>query len=83
MVYVYVLVSVEKEFRLYIGMSEEVERRLAEHNRGKVQSTKAFRPWRLVVKEKFFSRKAAREREKELKQGSSRERLKLRWGIGQ
>ena len=79
MVYVYVLMSVKKGFRLYIGMSEEVERRLAEHNRGKVQSTKAFRPWRLVVEEKFFSRKAAREREKELKQGSSRQRLRLRW----
>jgi putative endonuclease len=80
MIYVYVLISEAKgAVRLYIGMSENVEKRLEEHNSGKTKSTRNFVPWQLFKKEKFENRVAARKREKELKQGSFRERLKQNW----
>jgi putative endonuclease len=40
MFFVYVLVSDVKGLRFYVGMSENVERRLLEHNSGKTKSTK-------------------------------------------
>ncbi|MCH8850302.1 MAG: GIY-YIG nuclease family protein, partial [Chloroflexi bacterium] len=46
MSYVYILESVNTG-RYYIGCTDDLERRLHEHNNGKSASTKAFRPWRL------------------------------------
>lgn len=48
-------------------MSADVEKRLATHNAGRVRSTKAFIPWRIVHVEKYDTRLAARERERLLK----------------
>lgn len=71
MYYVYVLYSAGFE-RQYIGMSDELDRRLVEHNSGKNQSTKAFKPWLLIHKESFDSREDARVREKYLKSAAGR-----------
>ena len=47
MYYVYVLLS-DKDNRFYTGFTDNLKRRVAEHNSGKVQSTALRRPLRLV-----------------------------------
>ena len=42
MYFVYVLKS-ENNWRFYVGMTENIERRLTEHNSGKTKSTKGYR----------------------------------------
>jgi putative endonuclease len=51
--FVYVIVSTNQELRFYVGQTDNIERRLAEHNAGKVKSTKAFIPWK-IFKLKLF-----------------------------
>jgi putative endonuclease len=75
MEFVYVLRS-EKDGKLYIGLTNDVIRRLEEHNAGRVTSTKGRRPMKMVRLEKFLDRKKAAEREKCLKTGQGREFLK-------
>ncbi len=75
MVYVYVIKS-KVANRLYVGMSENVEKRLIEHNKGITQSTKPYRPWDLVFFEELNNRMEARQREKYLKSGVGKEFIK-------
>ena len=49
-VFVYVLRSLKSQV-LYTGMTENLERRLVEHNQGKTRFTKGHLPWELVYKE--------------------------------
>jgi putative endonuclease len=44
MIFVYVLQSAV-DGRFYVGLTNDLQRRLSEHNRGKMKYTKAFRPW--------------------------------------
>jgi putative endonuclease len=73
---VYILYS-SKFDRYYIGMTEDINRRLLEHNNGKTPSTKPFIPWIVVYTESFDSRVAARGREKYLKSAAGRRWRKL------
>ncbi|MCX5726194.1 MAG: GIY-YIG nuclease family protein [Candidatus Saganbacteria bacterium] len=73
--YVYVLRS-EKDDNIYIGINNNLDRRLKQHNSGKVNSTKHRSPFKLIHRELFPSRKSAREREKYLKSGFGRELIK-------
>ena len=73
--YVYALNS-EKDNRIYVGLTENVERRLKEHNSGKSLSTKGYRPWKLFYVEEADSLPEARLKEKKLKSGSGKEFLK-------
>jgi len=66
MFYVYILKS-EKDKKLYIGYTDNLQRRIKEHNEGKVLSTKPRRPFELVYFEGYKSEKDARQREKNLK----------------
>jgi putative endonuclease len=75
MYFVYVLQS-EKDGRLYKGFTEDLKRRIKEHNNGKNKSTKGYIPWKLIYFEEVKSRLEAREREKFFKSGSGREYLK-------
>ncbi len=79
MFFVYVIVSESKGLRFYVGMSENVEKRLKEHNSGKTKSTKSYTPWKLFFTESFATRLEAREREKYLKSGSGKEKIKYKW----
>lgn len=47
--------------RYYIGISENIYNRLAEHNFGEVKSTRAYRPFALVYEEAFADKKSARK----------------------
>jgi len=74
MYYVYVLKSL-KDGKLYTGITNNLDRRLKEHNKGKpsTPSTKNRGPFILIYKESVKSRKEARRREKYLKSGIGRE----------
>jgi putative endonuclease len=72
---VYALRS-EIDGRIYVGFTENVERRIKEHNAGRTKSTKGYRPWKLIYQEEVPGRQNARKREKYLKSGSGKEWLK-------
>ncbi len=67
---VYVLNSMRYS-RYYIGHTKNMKSRLAEHNRGKVRSTKAFAPWKVVYTETYGSKSEAFRREMEIKKYKS------------
>ena len=58
-------------------MSNNLIRRLSEHNEGRNLSTKAYLPWEIVLKEQFETREEARKREKYLKSAAGRKWRKL------
>jgi len=69
--YVYILKS-EKNGRYYIGSTNNLERRLSEHNSGKTKSLKYLYPLRLVFEKACESRIEARKIESKLKKFKSR-----------
>ena len=81
---IYVIQSLVDQ-RLYVGMSENVTRRIKEHNNGRVFSTKGYRPWKIVYTETIGDRSQTRIREKYLKSGSGKEwiKAKLYSGVAQ
>ena len=76
--YVYVMRS-EIDGRFYVGMSENVENRIKQHNSGMTFSTKGYRPWKIIFVEEFETRLLARAREKYLKSGIGKEFIKNKW----
>jgi putative endonuclease len=50
-----------------VGSTEDVEKRLLQHNPGKSISTRAGKPWELVHIEKFTSRSEALIQERKIK----------------
>lgn len=58
--------------RIYIGQTEDMDRRLNEHNSGKVTSTTTDKPWTLLKTELFASRSEARWAERQLKASRGR-----------
>jgi len=77
MFYVYALESIENS-RLYIGYTNDLRKRLDEHNRGLNFSTKPFRPWRLIYYEACLNKNDAMRREKYLKTNQGARLLKRR-----
>lgn len=71
MYYVYIIES-KVSGAQYVGMSASPKRRLIDHNRGKVRSTKSGIPWKIIYAEVFESRTQARAREKYLKSAAGR-----------
>jgi putative endonuclease len=63
--YVYVLRSL-KDGKLYTGYAEDLQRRLEEHNTGKIQSTRFRTPFEIVYYEAGRNQKDALHREKYL-----------------
>jgi len=70
MFYVYILQS-EKSGRYYTGFTDDIERRLQEHNNGENPSTHNKGPWKLVYQEPFPTRSEAMKRENEIKRKKS------------
>ncbi len=66
MFYVYILQS-RKDFGYYIGITDNLEKRLREHNLGKTKSTRSRRPFILKYRETFGTKTDARRREIKLK----------------
>ena len=66
MYYVYIIRS--EEGRTYTGSTENIEKRLAQHNSINYRSwTNRFKNWELVYSETFETRLDARRREREIK----------------
>lgn len=63
---VYILKSLNYN-RYYIGHSADAEKRLSEHNAGRVRSTKAYKPWKIVYFEVKSNKKEAYKREMQIK----------------
>ena len=72
MYYVYLLRSDAMPSHRYIGFTNDVGRRLAEHNSGKSNATRFGAPWRVVTVIGFDSRDRALAFERYLKSGSGR-----------
>ena len=68
--YVYLLRSIPHPDRRYIGSTDNLRRRLDQHNAGKSIHTAKFRPWRLVTSVAFRDDDRALAFEKYLKSGS-------------
>jgi len=66
MFYVYILKS-KKDNRLYLGYTNDLRKRLKEHNLGLVNSTRLRTPLRLVYYEAYAIRQDATKREHNLK----------------
>jgi putative endonuclease len=78
MFYVYILKS-KRYGELYIGSTNDLRARIIEHNRGRVESTKRKKPYKLIYYEAYEIESDARRREKMLKlRGQARHQLKLR-----
>lgn len=75
MYYVYILLS-QQDDRTYAGYTNDIERRLRGHNRGKVDATQHRRPLELFYLEKFNTEKEAKEREEWYKSSSGRNKMK-------
>ena len=68
---VYILFS-QSINRYYVGYTNNIERRLAEHNRKKGKYTDTGIPWKIVYTEVFATKEDAMFREKEIKSKKSR-----------
>ncbi len=73
--YIYVLRSL-KDKKIYIGKTQDLRRRLKEHNAGKVKSTKNRRPFELVYYEAYTNKDKWSQQELFYKTGIGRENLK-------
>lgn len=76
---VYVLKSLVKEIH-YVGYTDDMPRRLIEHNAGKSKFTSAFKPWVIVYTEQVPDSIKARVREKYLKSYAGRQFIKRHRG---
>ena len=64
--FAYALKSLDHNY-IYVGLTNDIDRRVQEHNKGYNKTTKPYRPFSLFYSEEFPTRLEAREREKELK----------------
>lgn len=82
--YVYILKSLRNN-KYYIGYTSNLEKRLHEHNSGRVKFTRLYIPWELYYFDKFIDIKKAMFREKQFKSWKSRamiEKLKFKQNRG-
>ncbi len=77
MFYTYVLKS-NKDKKLYIGFTNDLKKRIAEHNIGKVSATAKRKPMKIVYYESCANKMDAIDRERQLKTGYGRAYLKRR-----
>ncbi len=72
---VYVLQSI-RDGKTYVGSTDNFEKRLLQHETGKVIFTKNRRPFHVLFTEEFDTLKKARKRELWYKSGAGRRKLK-------
>lgn len=75
---VYILKSLKFPERVYVGITEDVKRRLEKHNNGDSTYTKRYAPWDLKTTISFRDKKRAEAFERYLKSGSGFAFLKRR-----
>ena len=72
MTYVYLLESLAFPGQVYIGQTDDLRARLADHNAGKSPHTSKYKPWRLVTYIAFSDEAKAIAFERYLKTASGR-----------
>jgi putative endonuclease len=72
--YIYILLLSNKD--IYKGRTDDLKRRISEHERGKVESTKNYRPLKLIHYEAYALDSDADRREKFLKTTEGKRLLK-------
>lgn len=78
MYYLYILMS-KKDGQLYVGYTNDLRRRLSEHNSGKSRATMNRRPFELRYYEAYICKDDAQKREASLKRdGRALAMLKVR-----
>ncbi len=75
--YVYVLKS-NKDNKLYIGCTENIENRLRMHNLGRVRSTKSRAPFELLYLEEYSNKYEAFYKERYYKTAKGKKELKIK-----
>ena len=78
MFYVYVLQSQTRSY-LYVGLTNNVKRRVDQHQAGREKTTRPYIPFKLLFTESFLNRVQARAREKYLKSGIGKEWIKNKY----
>lgn len=71
----YILKSVNYQ-KTYVGFTDNIDRRIYEHNSGQGTFTKRYKPWKLVYSEKYDTFELARTREKFFKSTAGRRLMK-------
>ncbi len=75
MYFVYALKSLSRNY-IYVGLTNNIERRFQEHNKGLNKTTKPYHPFELIYTKEFTTRIEAREHEKFLKTAEGKRFLK-------
>jgi putative endonuclease len=75
MAFVYILRS-QSSSRFYVGSTNDLERRLSEHDRSHSPATRGRGPWILVYREEWPTLLAARRREREIKKWKSSKEIR-------
>ena len=70
MKYVYLLESISRPDKKYIGITNNFSQRIKEHNAGKSPYTSEYKPWETAVVIRFNDGRKAEAFEKYLKNGS-------------
>jgi predicted GIY-YIG superfamily endonuclease len=76
--YTYILRSKTHPEQTYVGSTQDLKRRLSEHNSAKSPHTSKYVPWDLSVYVAFPAKRLAEEFERYLKSGSGRAFAKKR-----
>lgn len=74
--YIYILYS-SVTGRTYTGSTDDVPKRLAEHNASKTKSTRSRIPWKVWYLLDYATLEEARKMEKYFKTGAGRKKLKI------
>ncbi|MDO8504383.1 MAG: GIY-YIG nuclease family protein [Candidatus Liptonbacteria bacterium] len=75
MYHVYAISSLKKKY-IYVGLTNNLDRRINQHQNGRERTTAKYRPFRLIFAENYATRPEARKREKYLKSGAGKEWIK-------
>ena len=70
--YVYRIKSINFPNQVYVGITTDPKKRLADHNQGKSTHTNKYKPWKIEVCIYFANERKARAFEQYLKSGSGR-----------
>jgi putative endonuclease len=73
--FVYAIASIHRNY-IYVGMTQNIEKRVGQHNSGFEKTTKPYAPFKIIYTEQCADRIAARKREKYWKSGIGKEKLR-------
>jgi putative endonuclease len=73
--YVYAISSLVRNY-IYVGLTDNPDRRISQHNNGYEKTTKPYNPFIILLIEEFETRQIAREKEKYYKSGIGKEFLR-------